>query len=114
MKGIDGSIGVVEFVVFVSVEMLVILLEEVVFDIIGLLEFVVEVLLRSSSVLLVLLVLLILLVFMLGESLTSVTLSIQGPINAYAGFPILNLGSKHNLFFVTLAVKNTDPFTILN
>ena len=37
---------------------------------------------------------------------TSVTLSIQGPINGYkALFPIENFGSKHNLFIVVFAVK---------
>lgn len=42
-----------------------------------------------------------------GEGIfTSVTLSIQGPINGYkALFPIENLGSKHNLLIVVFAVK---------
>ena len=42
-----------------------------------------------------------------GEGIfTSVTLSIQGPINGYkAVFPIENFGSKHSLLIVVFAVK---------
>lgn len=103
-----GNYGVVWLVeeeedVFVGVgdRVVLVVFWEVVFDGGGLLEFVVE-------------VLLVVLVGG-GDTLTSVTLSIQGPIKPYnAVFPILNLGSKHILDVVIFAVKITEPLTIAN
>lgn len=87
--------------VFVGVGVVLVVFWEVVFDWGRVLVFVVE-------------VLLVVLVGG-GDTLTSVTLSIQGPINRYnAVFPILNLGSKHILDVVIFAVKMTEPLTILN
>lgn len=88
----------------VGVGVVLVVFWEVVFDGGGVLEFVVE----------LLLVVLVVLVGG-GDTLKSVTLSIQGPINRYnAVFPILNLGSKHILDVVIFAVKMTEPLTILN
>jgi hypothetical protein len=103
-----GNYGVVWLVeeeedVFVGVgdRVVLVVFWEVVFDGGTVLEFVIE-------------VLLVVLVGG-GDTLTSVTLSIQGPIKPYnTVFPILNLGSKHILDVVIFAVKITEPLTIVN